>query len=678
MHDVPQLLVSMAIALGTAAVTTLVSRKLKMPVVFGYLLAGFLVGPMFPYLPLSADRETLHVMSELGVILIMFGIGLEFSPQKLMKAGLTALLMASIQACLVMTSGISLGRALGWTTMEAIFMGAAMVATSTVVIVKLFEEGRPSRELREIVFSVTIIHDLIAIILMTVLTTLTKVGVKGIHATDLIWTIVKFILFLAGVIVVGRFFIPQFLRKLADQEKPENLVIASIGFCFSVAILAVASGFSMAIGAFAAGMLAGESGRANMIERLIMPMRDVFTALFFVAVGMMLVPAAIIANFGVILLFVMLVILANAVSLTMGGLFAGQSFRTSFQTGIALGQFGEFAFVMMTIGIAAGMIKPELFTITVSVAVITALTSSFLFKSSGSMAGAIEDRFPDPLKASIGLYQVWIASLRKRGIRKGESGALLKPLLFLLLDWLAIIGLAAVYNFIEKRLPVWITSLNEWRKLTDVALIILLGLGIALLLLSVIKRGRVLARHIAVLTPNPEADGIGRVGRHLFAGGLRILILIVTGIPMIGMLQAFLPTGLLFFVFLAVIALVVTTQIIKARRMSKDTPIGTEWLLARLLEPRQTKDDNDNVVDMDRTGTYRVFRLGAETPGLDNQLSQLDLGGRTGVTIVGLLRDGQNTVPLYPSPTLRLNDRLVLSGSEYSLTEAEAILQGRQ
>jgi len=672
MHDVPRLLVDLAIALGTAAVTTLVSRRLKLPVVFGYLLAGLLVGPMVP-IPLAANTDNVQVMAELGVILIMFGIGLEFSVKKLIQAGPTALLMASIQSCLVMTTGIAVGRALGWGATESIFIGAAMIATSTVVIVKLFEETRPSGVLRGTVFSVTIIHDLFAIILMTVLTTLAKVGIKGLHASDLAWTLAKFGLFLVGVVGVGRFFIPQFLRKLADKEKSENLVIASIGFCFTMAILAVVSGFSLAIGAFAAGMLAAESGREKKIERLIIPIRDVFTALFFVAVGMMLNPIAIIENFGIIILFVVLVILANALALTAGGLFAGQSFRNSFQTSIALGQFGEFAFVIMTIGIAAGIVRPELFSVTVSVAVITALTSTVLFKNSGRMADAIEARIPDGLQASLGLYQVWVGSLRERGIRKGEGGILMKSITFMLLDCLAIVGLAAGYSYVFKRLPIWVEGLGDLgRFLAHALLAILLALVMTFMILSLIKRGRILARQLATLAPNPETSGAGRGGRHLLAGGLRIAILVVIGLPMVGILQAFIPTGPLFFISLTLFVILAVTQIHKVRRLSKDVPIGTEWFLDKLLKAKREKTD----IDMERTGAFRIIRLGSKCPGLERQLSQLKLAERTGVTIAALLRNDKTPIPLHPSPTLQLDDRLVLLGSEHALVDAEMILTG--
>jgi len=673
MHNA-HLIFDLAITLSTAAVTALVFKRLKLPVVFGYLIAGFLVGPIAP-VPLEANAENIYIMSELGVILIMFGIGLEFNIKKVISSGLTAILMASIQASFIIAMGIAVSRALGWSSTEAIFIGSAMVATSTVVIVKLFGELRPSRALREIVLPVTILHDLIAIILMTALSAFAKVGAKGFHASYLWWTIAKLVLFLIGVVTIGRYFIPQWLRKLADHEKSENLVIASTAFCFCIAVLAVASGFSFALGAFVAGMLASESGREGMIEKLIAPMRDVFTSLFFVAIGMMIVPSAIIGNIGVILLFVLVVIVSNAFSLTLGGLFTGHTFQNSFRTGIALGQFGEFAFVIMTIGIAAGIVRPELFSVMVSVAVITAFTSSYLFKHSSIMATAIERHFPEGLRASLALYQVWLKSLRIRGIHKGESSSLAKPLFFMLLDCLAMLCVFVIYKIVAESSPAWF-GVDPWSQiLVRTSLAILLGLSTALFILGILKQSNNLARRLAILAPNPEALGNGRGGRHLLAGGIKIATLVIVGLPMVILMQAFIPTWSLFFVAMTVLVLVVSTQIYRIRKLSKDIPLGTEWLLSRLFETTQWKEDA--TIAMDRTGTFRVLRIGSDCPSLGHRLSQLDLSGRTGVTIVALLRHGQSAMPLHPSPELQSGDRIVLAGPENALLDAETILKGR-
>jgi len=671
MHDIPRLIVDLAIALGTAAVITLVFRKLKWPVIFGYLLAGMLVGPNVP-VPLAADSGNVHVMSELGIILIMFGIGLEFSVKKAVRSGPTALLMATLQAGFVIMSGLALGRALGWSTSEAVFIGCAMVATSTVVIVKLFETMRPSAALKDIVFAVTILHDLFAIILMTVLFTITKVGVKGIQPMVLAWTIVKFVLFLVGVIVIGRLFVPRFLRKLADHDSGESLVIASTGFCFCIAILAVASGFSLAIGAFAAGMLAAESGRSKTIDRLMMPIRDVFTSLFFVAAGMMLVPAVIIENIGVILLFVALVILANAVALTLAGLFAGQTFRTSFQTGIALGQFGEFAFVMMGMGVGAGIVRPDLFTITVSVSVITALTSSVLFNYSGRISEAIESRLPEGLRASLALYQVWASSLRSRGLKKGEGHSFVKPMVFLLLDGAVIVGLVAAHGYLSERVAHWLGGGGgPVQVAAHASLAIVLGLGAAFMVAGLAKQSRHLARQLAAMAPNPEA-GVGRSGRHILAGGLAVAIMAAVWLPLMAALQTFVPATPLFLVSIAVFVFVVIAQIYRIRQMTHETSIGTEWLLSRLIEAKNEPTE----VDANRTGALHVLRLGNVCPNIGRPLSALDLGGRTGVTIVALLREDHTAVPLHPSPLLNANDRLVLVGTEHSLKSAQAALFG--
>ena len=674
MHDLSHLIIDLALALSTAAVTTLLSRRLNLPVVVGYLLAGLLVGPLSPF-PI-ASLENIEVMSELGVILIMFGIGLEFNVKKLAQAGLPALLMASLQAGFVIMAGITASRLFGWNSAEGIFAGCAMVATSTVIIVKLFEETSPSKVLRETIFSVTIIHDLIAIILMTGLTTFAKVGVKGLQPSYIGWTLLQLGLFLIVVIGVGRFFIPQFLRKLADKEKPENLVIASTGFCFAISILAGMSGFSLALGAFVAGMLAAESGREHKIEKLIMPMRDVFTSLFFVAIGMMLVPSSIIENFVVILLLVFLVITANLVSLTVGGIFTGLPFKTSFQTGIALGQFGEFAFVMMTIGITAGLVRPELFSVMVSVAVITAFTSSFLFRNASSMSDAIELRLPERLRASIALYQVWAGSLRHRGIRKGERNSLIKPIAFMTMDSLALIGLFAGYKYLANKTSVWFESLDAWnRTLAQISLSIILGICAAFVGLAIIKWGRVLARQLASMAPNPEVSGQGRGGRHLLAGGLRAAILIAVSLPIITVLQAFIHVGVLFFVAMAVFVIAVATQIFRTQKLSHDIPLGMEWVVKKLVEPNHRKGSHEITVS-DRTGTLRICRLGHDSPSLGHKLRELDIAGRTGVSIVAIFRDDNSPAILSPNLILAENDRLVLSGPENALKDAEVILNG--
>jgi hypothetical protein len=387
---------------------------------------------------------------------------------------------------------------------------------------------------------------------------------------------------------------------------------------------------------------------------------------------MMLVPAAIVGNMGVILLFVLLVVVANAAALTLAGLFAGQTFRVSFQTGIALGQFGEFAFIMMGIGIGAGIVRPELFTVTVSVSVITALTSSVLFKHSGRISDAIESRLPEGARASLALYQVWASSLRSRGLKKGEGHSFVKPMVFLLLDGSVIVGLAAAYSYASERIPHWLADLAGFGQAAAHALLaVVLGVGAAFMVAGLARQSRHLARQLAAIAPNPEA-GVGRGGRHILAGGLTVAIMAAVWLPMIAAMQTFVPALPLLLTSLVAFVAVAFVQIYRVRRMSQEVDIGTEWLLNRLIE---TKAEHTEV-DMNRTGALHVLRLGDACPSIGRQLSSIDLAGRSGVTVVALLREDHSAAPLHPSPALMPNDRLVLVGSEHSLGAARALLFG--
>lgn len=668
MHAVPRLLVDLALVLGVGTLTGLLFRWLKLPVVLGYVLAGMLVGPHVP-IPLVADLDNIRTLSELGVTLLMFSLGLEFSLRKLFQAGPTALLMGSIQVGLAAAVGMAAARALGWSTTEALFSGAALAISSTMVVAKLFEEQRPTRALRDVVFAVLIIQDLFAILLLTALSTFVKVG--GLRAAELGGTLVRLGLFLAVVLLGGRLIIPRLLRWVADHARPEVLLLASTGLCFSLGVAAAEGGFSIALGAFLAGMLAAESGRVRAIERQVWPLRDLFTAVFFVAVGMLIQPKVVMAEAGVILLLSVLVICANTIGLTAGGLLAGLPLRTSVQTGMALSQIGEFGFILLGVGIAAGAVRPELYTVGVAVGVVTAFASPFLLRASGPFSERVEQRLPDRLRASLGLYQAWAESLRRRGIRHGEGQGLRRPTLFLLLDTVLLLGLVAGSHLLLSRWTVWLEHRVDWGHFTAQGLVAaLLGLGAGLLVLGMLRQVRVLARDLAVLAPSPEPGGSGRRGRHLLAGGLRVAVLLMVGLPLVAILQPFAPKGPLLGVALAVFLGTLAYQFWKARRLNRELPGVLEWMLAKVSDPWAGEGSGGG----SGHGTLRAIRLGPRCPSLGRRLGDLDLSGRAGVSIVALLRNGQTSVALHPTPLLQEGDLLALAGPEHALDEAEALL----
>ena len=668
MESVPRLLVDLAMVLGVGTVISLAFKRLKLPAVLGYLLAGMVVGPHVP-IPLVADRNNVRTMSELGVILLMYSIGMEFSLQKLFRAGPTALLMGSMQVGLALLLGVSAARAMGWSPAEAIFIGAGLSISSTMVVTKLFEEHRPTPGTREAVLSVLVIQDLFAILLLTLLLAYGQVG--GIEAATLQRTLVRLGISLALVLSIGRLLVPRFLQWVADHTRRETLLITSAGLCFTFAVGAEKAGFSVALGAFLAGMLSAESGRVRAIEHLVMPLRDLFTVVFFVAIGMMLDPAVLWPQRYPILLLSLLVVASNGLSLTAGGLLAGLPLRTSLRTGMALGQIGEFGFIIMGTGVAAGIVREELYTVIVAVGVVTTFVTPLLLKASVPVSERIEARLPARLRTSLGVYHAWAESLRRQGIRKGEGQGLRYPSLFMLVDAALLAALVIGHRKFTTEWARLMEGRLHWGHLTAQLLVAaLLGLVAALLVFAILRQARILARDLALLTPNPGAKGSGLRGRHLLAGGLRAAILLMVGLPLLAIVQPFAPRGILMGAAGAVFLATLAAQLARARRLSRDLLMGTEWLLAQVRDPWA----NGGQGPKGPPGTLRTLRIGAHCPSLGRHLTELDLPGRTGVTVIALVRDGARAVPLHPSPILEEGDLLALAGPEPALNEAESLL----
>ncbi len=668
MNMVPRLLVDLALVLGVGTLTGLLFRWLKLPVVMGYVLAGMVVGPHLP-IPLVADERNIQTLADLGVILLMFGVGLEFSPKKLFQAGPTALLMGSIQVGLTAFLGAMVARAFGRTPMESLFIGAALTISSTMVLTKVIGEHPVSRGLRSAALSLTVVHDLFGLLLLTVLAALANVG--SLQPAGFLTLLLRLGVFLAVVLLVGRMVVPRFLRWAADHGSSEFLLVSCVALCFSLALGAAAAGFSLALGAFLAGSLGAESGRVRAIERQVGPLRDLFTAVFFVAVGMMLIPSAWGEHLGMILALSFVVLLGNSAGIGAGGVLAGLSFQVSLRTGMVLSQIGEFGYILMGVGIAAGAVRPELYSVVVAVGVVTAFASPFLLRASGPFSESVESRFPERIRTSLGLYQAWAESLRRRGIRRGKGRDLRRPSLFLLLDAVALAALVPTFGMLLRQWTPWVEGHFHWGHLAaQVVGASLLGVIAALLGLGILRQGRILARDLAVLAPGPDGEVVGRRGSHLLAGGLRVAVMLTIGLPLVAVIQPFAPGGLVLVLALTVFAATLALQLFRARRHAREMLGPMEWLVAQVRDPWAAESQPGTPAP----GTLRSLRLGPRCPSLGRKLVDLDLPGRAGVTVVALLRDGSSPVALHPSPELRQGDLLALAGADSALGEAEALL----
>jgi K+:H+ antiporter len=420
----------LALVLMVAAVTTVLFQRLKQPVVLGYLLAGLIVGPHIP-IPLFADLDRIHTLSELGIILVMFAIGLEFSFRKLARLVTTAGITAVIELCVMFWLGYVVGLSLGWTSIEALYTGAMISISSTMIIVKAFHEQGITGKISDHVMGILIVEDLAAILLLAVLTAFSTSG--GIPGMILATTGTRLIGFLLIAIVLGILIVPRSIRAVARLNSSETLLIASVGVCFAYAYIAQKVGYSVALGAFVAGSLIAEAGHTAHIEHLVRPLRDVFAAVFFISVGMLMDPRILLQHWPAVLLITFAVLLGKVFGVSIGSFLTGTGLRTSVKAGFSMAQIGEFSFIIALAGLSSGAIREFFYPVAIAVCVITTFTTPSLIRISDRTASLLDRLLPDRLKTVATLYGSWVEKIRSQpavGDRASVKKKIFRVLLF--------------------------------------------------------------------------------------------------------------------------------------------------------------------------------------------------------------------------------------------------------
>ena len=398
MGEESRLITDLALILISAGVMTLIFKILKQPLVLGYIVAGFLVGPHFGLFPSVMETSSIQEWSEIGIIFLLFALGLEFSFKKLLKSGSTAIITALVGVVLVMLLGILTGHFMGWTTMESVFLGGMLSMSSTVIVIKAYDDlGVKKTQFAEITMAVLIIQDLVAVVMMVLLSTV-AVG-KNFEGTEMLFSILKLVFFLVLWFVIGIYLIPTFFKKFKKRMNDETLLIISLGFCFGMVVLAESTGFSSALVAFVMGSLLAETIEAERIEHLTKSIKDLFGAIFFVSVGMMVNPTIIATYWWQILILTIITIFGKTVFSAVGALIAGQNIKTSMQVGFSLSQVGEFAFIIATLGMSLHVLSDFIYPVIVAVSVITIFTTPYCIRLSEPIANWIEKKMPPRMKA---------------------------------------------------------------------------------------------------------------------------------------------------------------------------------------------------------------------------------------------------------------------------------------
>ncbi|MEO6893397.1 MAG: cation:proton antiporter [Ginsengibacter sp.] len=403
MGHLPGLIVDLALILIAAAITSLIFRRLKQPLVLGYIIAGFLISPYLSLTPTVADPQNIETLAEMGVIFLLFSLGLEFSFKKLVRVGGSASITAFVEIIFIMIAGFYLGRWMGWGRMDSLFLGGMLASSSTMITIKAFEELKiKTQQYVRVVFGVLVVQDIVVVLLMVLLSTL-AVSQK-FQGAEMFFTLVKLIFFLILWFITGIFLLPSLLRwakKLLDEE---TLLILSLGLCLGMVVVATQAGFSAELGAFIMGSILAETTKAEKIERILKPVKDLFGAIFFVSIGMLIDPHAIITYRWPVLWVTLLTLFGKFFSTVLGALLSGQPLKQSIQVGMSISQVGEFTFIVATLGLTLGVTSNFLFPVAVGASAITTFTTPYMIKLSEPFFHFIERIMPAKWLSGLNSY----------------------------------------------------------------------------------------------------------------------------------------------------------------------------------------------------------------------------------------------------------------------------------
>ncbi|AYO57896.1 sodium:proton antiporter [Chryseobacterium sp. 6424] len=381
MGHLPKLIEDLALILIVAAFVVLIFRRIKQPLVLGYIIAGFLVSPNLNIFPSVVDSANIKTLAEIGVIFLLFSLGLEFSFKKLMNVGGSASITAFTEIIFITIAGYYTGKMLGWSTMDSLFLGGMLASSSTTIIIRAFDElGVKTKNFAKTVFGVLVVEDIVVILLMVLLSTIAVT--KEFEGTQILFTVGKLLFFLILWFLLGIFLVPTLLKKIKNLVDDEILLVLSIGLCLGMVLIAVNVGFSAELGAFVMGSIIAETTMAEKVEHTLKSVKDLFAAVFFVSVGMMIDYSAMITYAWPIFIVTLLTLFGKMFSSALGAVISGQPLKQSVQVGMSMAQIGEFAFIVATLGLSLGVISDFLFPVAVGVSAITTFTTPYLIKFS--------------------------------------------------------------------------------------------------------------------------------------------------------------------------------------------------------------------------------------------------------------------------------------------------------
>jgi CPA2 family monovalent cation:H+ antiporter-2 len=660
----------LAMVLCVAAVTTIVFQKIRQPVVVGYLIAGLIVGPNVP-IPLLADPERIHTLSELGVILLMFALGLEFSVRKLIRLGPTSGFITALQVGIMIWLGYLCGRALGWTPLESIFTGAILSISSTTIVAKAYDETPVSDRLRELVFGVLLAEDLTAVVELAILTTLASGA--SVSASLMTVTVARLILFLVAFVGIGFVVVPPLVRFIVRMGRPETTLVAVVGLCFAFAILAERAGYSVALGAFLAGSLVAESGEVGQIEHLVAPLRDVFGAVFFVSVGMMIDPRLIAEHWQALIVLTAAVVGGKMFGVTFASILSGVGTKTSIEAGMSLSQIGEFSFIIAGAGLKTGATRDFLYTLAVAVSAVTTFLTPYMIRSSIPVAEFVSARMPRPLKVLEALYDSWLERIRNVEQPARDAVSIGWPTAAIVSSAVLIGGILIVNELDPLDVTTTVSNIEHLTYFSaglfvDLFALLLCAVPAAAMYFASRRLATALASRTLTELPASGAPAVSAMVELL-----QITILLVAAVPLLAIVQPFMAPveGIGIIVVTIVLLIAVVTR--SARRMQGQIRNATR-LIAAALGRAHAGPDGELSYDVPGIGMITPISLRADSEGVGRKLSELDLHTNSGAVVVAIGRGDSEVIVPTGEEILQSGDILELAGSTGAVAAARRLL----
>ena len=638
----------LALILAVAGVTTLLFKWLKQPVVLGYIVAGFLCSGNFLLQGVS-NMGNVDIWAEIGIIFLLFSLGLEFSFKKLMNVGGPALMTALVVIVGMMCSGFMAGRALGWTSTDSIFLGGMLSMSSTTIIIKAFDDlGLRSQKFTSLVFGVLVVEDLFAVVLMVMLSTLfVQRAVEHVVIAEQLF---KLIFFLILWFVVGIYLIPTFLKKIRKFLNQETLLVISLGLCLIMVVLATYAGFSSALGAFIMGSILAGTVQAESIEKVIAPVKDLFGAVFFVSVGMLVEPAMLVQYIVPIVFLTVVVIVGQIFYGTLGFLVSGQNLKIALQSSFSLAQIGEFAFIIASLGLSMGVTSSFLYPVAVAVSVVTTFTTPFIIRLSDPAYHRINRLIPKRMKALLARYSAGSQTVNS----EREWMSLLKKSLLNMFIYCVLLGgvvwiSSSYYSpFVEERFEGFAGKLIATTTTILFMTPLLWGLAV-----------RHLNRRLFVPLWNDPRFNHGLLVSLIV---LRILLALMFVLTVVAHLSSYRWGALMAFAILLLLLALFW------RRIKR----GYLRFEQRFFTNLNEKDASTVVT----TGNYRAkflhmakMTVSADSPLVGRCFRELDLRLRYGVTVVSVLRGSHRYNAPGASMVLMPSDEISVVGTDAQLSQ---------